>query len=217
MAERPDSRATVGLGEAAVIAGVSLSTLRRWADGGHVPSYRTPGGHRRFRVADIERALLPSTAAAGAGDAFGTLASGRIRRQLAAPRARDLDWLSGIDDSARDRLRLLGRHLMTTIAAYLGRNRPRAAVLSEARQFGLIYGRELISTGFTIRQGMEAFTFFRRSLEEAARRYAAQQNLSTSELEDLRDQLDSLNDRMLLGIAEAYDTRDAPGTEAATG
>jgi excisionase family DNA binding protein len=30
--------------------GVSPATLRSWADGGRVPSYRTPGGHRRFRI-----------------------------------------------------------------------------------------------------------------------------------------------------------------------
>ncbi len=30
--------------------GVSPATLRNWADEGRVPSYRTPGGHRRFRV-----------------------------------------------------------------------------------------------------------------------------------------------------------------------
>ncbi len=195
----------VGLSEAAAIAGVSVSTLRRWADEGRLPSFRTPGGHRRFRVADVQAALLPMPAATADIEVFGTLASTRIRRQLAAPRAKDLDWLSGLGDHARDRLRLLGRHLLATVEDYLARRRPRAGVLAEARQFGLLYGRELAAAHFTVRQGMEAFTFFRRGLEDAARRYAAQQGLSPAEIDDLRDQLDVLNDRMLLGIAEAYD------------
>lgn len=202
---------SVGLSGAAAIAGVSLSTIRRWADEGRITSYRTAGGHRRFRVADLQRAVTPSRVPATGSDAFGGVASVRIRRQLAAPRSRDLDWMGGIDDAARDRLRLLGRHLLTTIEEYLARRRTRAAVLGEARQFGLMYGRELSQQGFTVRQGIEAFTFFRRSLEEAARRYATQQQLTTEEVEDLRDQLDILNDRVLLGIAEAYEARENGG------
>jgi excisionase family DNA binding protein len=38
------------LQEASDKMGVSPATLRAWADQGRIPSYRTPGGHRRFRV-----------------------------------------------------------------------------------------------------------------------------------------------------------------------
>jgi excisionase family DNA binding protein len=202
---------TVGLSGAAAIAGVSVSTLRRWADEGRVPSFRTAGGHRRFRVSDVRRALLPARTAPADTEVFGDLATTRIRRQLAAPRSRELDWLSGIDEHSRERLGLLGRHLLTTIEDYLGGRRAKAAVLAEARQFGLLYGRELASARFTVRQAIEAFTFFRRGIEEASRRYAAQGNRSQAEMDDLRDQLDVLNDRVLLGIAEAYE--DLPRTE----
>jgi excisionase family DNA binding protein len=34
--------------QAARYLGVSLATVRRWADAGHVDCYRTPGGQRRF-------------------------------------------------------------------------------------------------------------------------------------------------------------------------
>jgi excisionase family DNA binding protein len=36
------------ISEAARYLGVSLSTVRRWSDAGALPSYRTPGGQRRF-------------------------------------------------------------------------------------------------------------------------------------------------------------------------
>lgn len=205
MNESDAAGTTVGLSGAAVIAGVSISTLRRWADEGRLPSFRTAGGHRRFRVSDIRRALAPARPATREVEVFGEMATSRIRRQLAAPRARDLDWLGGIDEHGRERLGLLGRHLLATIEEYLARRRPRAAVLAEARQFGLLYGRELASARFTVRQAIEAFTFFRRSIEEAARRYATQGQRTHTEMDDLRDQLDVLNDRVLLGIAEAYE------------
>ncbi|HUA10452.1 MAG TPA: helix-turn-helix domain-containing protein [Solirubrobacteraceae bacterium] len=34
--------------EAARYLGVSLATVRRWTDAGHIACYRTPGGQRRF-------------------------------------------------------------------------------------------------------------------------------------------------------------------------
>jgi excisionase family DNA binding protein len=34
--------------QAARYLGVSLATIRRWADAGHLTCYRTPGGQRRF-------------------------------------------------------------------------------------------------------------------------------------------------------------------------
>jgi excisionase family DNA binding protein len=40
--------------EAARELGVSLSTIRRWSDTGHLRGYRTPGGQRRFSKEQIE-------------------------------------------------------------------------------------------------------------------------------------------------------------------
>jgi excisionase family DNA binding protein len=34
--------------QAARYLGVSLATIRRWTDAGHISCYRTPGGQRRF-------------------------------------------------------------------------------------------------------------------------------------------------------------------------
>jgi excisionase family DNA binding protein len=34
--------------QAARYLGVSLATIRRWTDAGHVSCFRTPGGQRRF-------------------------------------------------------------------------------------------------------------------------------------------------------------------------
>jgi excisionase family DNA binding protein len=43
--------------QAANALGVSLGTVRRWADMGYLDSYRTPGGQRRFSVEQIEQFL----------------------------------------------------------------------------------------------------------------------------------------------------------------
>jgi excisionase family DNA binding protein len=41
--------------QAAVYLGVSLATVRRWTDAGHISCYRTPGGQRRFSRQQLDR------------------------------------------------------------------------------------------------------------------------------------------------------------------
>src|SRR5438874_751323 len=45
------------LGQAAKFLGVAQSTIRKWSDIGRVPAFYTPGGHRRFRRADLDAFL----------------------------------------------------------------------------------------------------------------------------------------------------------------
>ena len=40
--------------QAARHLGVSISTVRRWSDAGHLQGYRTPGGQRRFSVRQLD-------------------------------------------------------------------------------------------------------------------------------------------------------------------
>jgi excisionase family DNA binding protein len=42
------------VGKAAAYLGVSPASLRQWSDDGRVRVYRTPGGQRRYRPADLE-------------------------------------------------------------------------------------------------------------------------------------------------------------------
>jgi excisionase family DNA binding protein len=47
-------------GEVATLFRVDPKTVTRWAAAGRISSIRTPGGHRRFREAEV-RALLDGT------------------------------------------------------------------------------------------------------------------------------------------------------------
>jgi excisionase family DNA binding protein len=62
---RPHARLGLTASEAARHLGVSISTLRRWSDAGHVQAYRTPGGQRRFSVEQLD-AFLDSLRPRGA-------------------------------------------------------------------------------------------------------------------------------------------------------
>ena len=47
----------VSLGPASRFLGVDPDTLRRWADGGRIRAFATPGGHRRFSRTDLQRVV----------------------------------------------------------------------------------------------------------------------------------------------------------------
>jgi len=42
------------LGQAAKYLGMAQSTIRKWSDGGRLPAFYTPGGHRRYRRSDLD-------------------------------------------------------------------------------------------------------------------------------------------------------------------
>jgi excisionase family DNA binding protein len=60
------------LGQAAAFLGAAQSTVRKWADAGRLHAFYTPGGHRRFRRADLEAFLdVPRNAPAAAAKPAG--------------------------------------------------------------------------------------------------------------------------------------------------
>jgi excisionase family DNA binding protein len=196
--------------------GVDESTLRRWADAGQIRTFRTPGGHRRFADADVKailsgQAYKPQTQP----DDLGTLALTRIRRQLQRGPAHDAPWHTGADEQERERLRVLGRRLVTFVADYLS-GRSRRGARGEAREIGHEYGRELAHAGLSLRQTLEAFTFFRRSLDETTRQVAQKTGLSPEETLAHCGQVMSLADEVLLGMVESFEeSRNATSSSKA--
>ena len=51
----------LSIGKAAIFLGVSQTSLRRWDKSKIFSAYRTPGGHRRYKLSDLEQFYDPST------------------------------------------------------------------------------------------------------------------------------------------------------------
>ena len=101
-------------------------------------------------------------------------------------------------------MRALGRRLVTFVSDYLS-GRSRRGARGEAREIGHEYGRELAQAGLSLRQTLEAFTFFRRSLDQATRQVTQKTGLSPEETLTHCEQVMSLADEVLLGIAESFE------------
>jgi putative resolvase len=47
----------ISIKKAALMLGVTTTTLRNWDKSGFLPSFRTAGGHRRYKISDIKKIL----------------------------------------------------------------------------------------------------------------------------------------------------------------
>jgi len=207
----------ITLGQACKVLGVNESTLRRWADAGHVRSFRTPGGHRRFSEDDL-RALVAGQGSAGREPyaSLGQLAIARIRRRLQRGRGLAAPWHSGLREEDRERLRLLGRRLLSLVSEYLTKGARRSRLADDARGVGHEYGHELARDGLSLHDALDAFTFFRKGLDDTATEVAQKHNLSAEETIEVWELLSNLTDQVLLAIVAAYEEAATP-TAAAPG
>jgi len=200
----------ITLGQACKLLGVNESTLRRWADAGHVRSFRTPGGHRRFSEEDL-RSLVAGRGGTG-GEPYtslGQLALTRIRRRLQRGRGQ-APWYANISEEERERLRSLGRRLVALGSEYLTKGARRSNLIDEAREIGHEYGRELVRDRLSMRDILEAFTFFRKGLDDAAMELAQKNDLSSEDAVEVWELLSNLADQVLLAIAETYEQAETP-------
>ncbi|MBX7110701.1 MAG: helix-turn-helix domain-containing protein [Dehalococcoidia bacterium] len=196
----------VNLGRACEILGVNESTVRRWADSGEIRCFRTPGGHRRFAESDLY-AMTESGGRRPESD-LETAAVSRIRRQLhAGSKSGPAGWYATLEEEERDVLRPLGRRLVELVGDYISRRGRRAQVEHEVDEIGRRYGQILHERGMPLMRAVQAFTFFRRSLDETAKRLAERNSMTGEEAARAREDIAGLADRVLLGLAAAYDPR----------
>jgi excisionase family DNA binding protein len=200
----------VTLGRACDILGVDESTLRRWADAGRLRVYRTPGGHRRFALGNLEE-LVASEAKPEKGD-IGRLAFAKIRSELRRARQQEGGWYASVTDADREKLRDLGRRLVTMVSAYITRRHSNPGLFGEARDVGRQYGRILSDAGMPLPNAVEAYIGFRKQIDETTRQAASRNALPIEDALDACGQVHALGDQVLLGIAAAYESSVLAGT-----
>jgi excisionase family DNA binding protein len=204
----PESLATrwITLGQACKLLGVNESTLRRWADAGHVRSFRTPGGHRRFSEDDL-RVLMAGQVPAQSEpyNAISNMALARIRRRLQRGKGQSAHWFSNLNEEDREKMRPLGRRLVALVSEYLTRGSRRSDLLEEARGIAREYGQLLVTDGMSLRDAVEGFTFFKKTLDETAMEEAQKNELTTEKAIELWELLTNLGDQVLISIAESYE------------
>ena len=179
------------IGQAAELLGVHPLTIRNWSEKGTIRCLRTPGGHRRYRLRDLQRVLAapqddPATAAA-----IAELARSAVRAALAAASpsaagspASGSALLHGLrtelSGNQRRSMTHLGRELLGLLIRYAVErseadadgaatraDAPREDALRRAGQLGGSYGRAARRLGLASADVVATFNFFQETVVQA--------------------------------------------------
>ena len=195
--------------EASERLGVHLTTLRRWADAGSIPCFRTPGGHRRFRVSDLEAWVegRQSTALTVQTEALVQNVVGFTRHEMAEQHVSTETWYVAFDrDDDRQHMRETGRRLLGLAIQYMGRTSNHEPILQEGRRIGGFYGQQCALHGMALVDTMRAFFFFRESMIRATRPGLATRGQYDAEDARMHRQLRLFLDEVMYACMDSYDS-----------
>ena len=157
----------LNLSEAADLLGVHPATARAWGDKGDLMMQRTPGGHRRFRRADVEAHLETAVRSQSGGVQLVVQNMvGRARLELTDGALNGESWYQTLDDTARQQLRQIGHQLIHLFQQYLTQTMPLPAARAEARAIGRQYERLGRASGLSLAETTRAYLFFREFLSQ---------------------------------------------------
>jgi excisionase family DNA binding protein len=213
-AGRPATSDWISIREASAMLGVAPATLRRWAEAGEVPTFTTPGGHRRFSRAVIA-ARLPGARPAGpdlAGLSETTEGITQRYRLHAGGTAAAAPWLGTVPESARARLRDHGRVIAASLIASIEASgeRERLAALGDGIEAARDYGRIAGTLGASMRQVVATFLLFRRPFVEEMAAVARRQQLDATGTTALLGAAADAIDRLLDATLEGYERAMTP-------
>jgi excisionase family DNA binding protein len=214
LARRPVAdRDWVGLSEASRVLGVSPATLRRWSDAGRLRVFTTPGGHRRFSRAALER-LLPADRShrpSLSGPGFTPSRIARTYRRASRDGAPELPWVLTLTDEQRVLFRERGQVLAASLLQHLDATQPDAIAhhLEEASVTAGEYGRVAAGMGLSLSQTVEGFLRFRAPFHHELAVAARRRGFDTAETTDLLETAERAMDRLLLATMTGHGA--APG------
>jgi excisionase family DNA binding protein len=214
MMPRPVSRPTgaptdwMSLGPASRLVGVDPDTLRRWADSGSVRAFATPGGHRRFSRADLDRVVAGRRAVARPLAALGAT-SDRLARVYARAYRDDAPLPADrLAPGAREALRADGRRLVAVLLSYLDATRPRDRERWESEAVGLIgtAALRLAEAGAETHDAVAIYLWARRPLLGELAAIGKRRALDATQLAELYERAIDLLDRLLLHLVDTHAT-----------
>lgn len=167
----PSQQQWLTLKEASDFLGVHFTTLRAWTDKGEIPVFRTPGGHRRFSLADLRRFLdeRAGNVIVVNLDKMVNSALGRVRQELAKRPDAQAAWRGQQDENMVHARRERGQRLFALALSYVLKPNQREALALEGRSLGLEYGQEAAVNQVSLVEIGRAVQFFRNQLVEIVR------------------------------------------------
>ncbi len=193
--------------KASRLLGVHIGTLREWADAGILPSYRTPGGHRRFSATDLHNFTRQRKSHHDKNSPTDH-AIGIVRQELQTYALNHAAWVQQIgampNADQRAHQRDIGQRLLACVVAFVEDADRRAAYLDEGRSIAREYGKLLSANGLSAGNTARATIHFRQLILKAV--LEVQLGARTKDEEDaqLFQRVSAFLDEILLTLLDAY-------------
>jgi excisionase family DNA binding protein len=188
------------------LLGVDQSTLRRWSDSGRVPVFRTPGGHRRYREADL-RSILQ-----GATPSRTTTRRSLTRMSISAYEpdylklARQRRWYHAYSEDQLHELRILGRRLIDFAVRSISDPTAddMAEIFEEGRRIGRRYGALSAEAGLSATDAVEAFLFFRYPVFQSVSKFVEEERMPSNRASGTFTGIVRFMDEVLIATISAH-------------
>ena len=206
MTENTSNIQWISLHEAAKRLGVHSATLRRWADTGEIQVMITPGGHRRFAAADLDRFAEERhrlRVVNGIEQVWAEQALTQARQEIDRHRADP--WLSAFDEQDREHKRVLGRQLLDITLKYISLKEGGDDLLEQARAIGCEHAENALGMHLPLVEALRIVLFFRDTLFRVALHLPEVAHLKVEANTQLLLRMGQLLAAVELSVAATYD------------
>ncbi|HEX8026791.1 MAG TPA: helix-turn-helix domain-containing protein [Candidatus Limnocylindrales bacterium] len=198
----------LSLGPASRLVGVDPDTLRRWADDGRLRAYATPGGHRRFAVADLQRLIMTRRPGRRPLATLGATSERLARAYARAYRApaAAAPFRQRFVDADREAFRTDGRRLVEALLGYLDAESEPIRRRREGDATALVAGLavRMRHAGAGMSEAVAAYTAARRPILTELAAIGRRRSLDAAHLSALYEDAVTLLDRLLLAFVDAF-------------
>lgn len=157
------------ISEASRMLGVSEAALRQWTDEGKVKAFITPGGHRRYSKAELEKLLSSHSKTLGIKDLVSELEeTAGLHREIAHQLLSSAPWYDKLSRESQEHFAEIGRRMLSLIIKYVTEPSKREETTYFARQAGHETGKILAELGLPLTDSIEAFLLHRDPIMNGA-------------------------------------------------
>ncbi|MCX6002898.1 MAG: helix-turn-helix domain-containing protein [Chloroflexi bacterium] len=195
----------VGISEACQILRVSETALRQWTDEGKIKAFVTPGGHRRYLVADLHKFMSSHQKSVGIRDLVVELEDAvNPLREIARTSLSAKAWYNKLDTDSQQHLANLGRNMLQVIIKYATEPSRREETMVMARDVGHGFGQTLAKLGLPLIDSVEAFILHRDPIMNAATHLMKRREACTGRFLEAIPLMDQVIDEALVSLVAAH-------------
>jgi excisionase family DNA binding protein len=195
----------VGISEACQILKVSETALRQWTDEGKIKAFVTPGGHRRYLVADLQKFMSPHQKTFGIRDLVAELEGAEHPlREIARISLPAKTWYYKLGKDSQQSLSRLGRSMLQVIIKFIGEPSRREETMMTAREIGRNFGETLAESGLSLTDSVEAFILHRDPIMNAATHLMKRKGAFTGRIVEAIPLVAHVMDETLVSLVAAH-------------